>query len=256
MNIDNRKGLTSFHLKLIAVICMLIDHSAHILYDYVGDLYTPMRIIGRIAFPIYCYLLVEGFVHTRNPAKYAGRLGLFCLISEPFFDLAFNDCWWYSEKQNVFFTLFLGFLAIWAMDTLKKKLSSFKHDLWLLLPAQGVIIVVSCLLASFLKTDYSFRGVLFICVFYLFRKRPWISMVLFTAINFMCGYRLTMLRLLGWEVGKQYLFSFQIQDMAILALFPMILYNRQKGKSMKWFFYIFYPAHLLVLYLILQLIKL
>ena len=146
------KSLTGYHLKLIALITMAIDHIAAVLIwrlyaasysitasmqlsnnigdkivvwvaqnqDAVYTVYEWMRYIGRMAFPIYCFLLVEGFLHTRNVGKYAGRLAIFALISEIPFDLAISGTWWIYSYNNVFFTLVLGLLVIWALSYIEK----------------------------------------------------------------------------------------------------------------------------------------
>ena len=144
--------LSGYHLKMIALVTMLIDHVAAVLIwrvyaasynitasmqlsDNLGDklivwvagnqdiiytIYEWMRYIGRMAFPIYCFLLVEGFLHTRNVVKYTGRLAVFALISEIPFDLAISGRWWDANSNNVFFTLTLGLLAIWSLSYCKK----------------------------------------------------------------------------------------------------------------------------------------
>lgn len=144
-----KKGLTGSTIKLIAIIAMLIDHTAATILERMimreGYMlattndkwlsewidahrllyfsYMTMREIGRFGFPIFCFLLVEGFLHTHNRKKYAMRLFLFALISEIPFDFAFRGKWFYSGYQNVFFTLFLGLLAMcgfaWLKDHLK-----------------------------------------------------------------------------------------------------------------------------------------
>ena len=112
-------GISGYWLKLIAVISMLIDHTSAVILEQIPGLEAPaffMRIIGRLAFPIYCFLLVEGFYHTRSRAKYAGRLFLFALISEVPFDLAFSRRMWDFSSNNVFFTLLFGLLVIWGVE--------------------------------------------------------------------------------------------------------------------------------------------
>ena len=155
--IQNTNRLTGYHLKMIALITMLVDHIAAVVIwrvyiasyritasmqvsenfgdkiivwvaenqDFVYMIYEVMRYIGRMAFPIYCFLLVEGFLYTRSVAKYAGRLALFALISEIPFDLALTGEWWTLEYSNVFFTLVLGLLAIWSMSYVEKF-----HEFW------------------------------------------------------------------------------------------------------------------------------
>lgn len=140
-----KKGICGSTLKLIAIAAMLIDHiSATVLtrmliVNGMGNVTSQaqqeqwlrenaglygcmvvMRLIGRLGFPIFCFLLVEGFQKTGNVKKYALRLGLFALLSEIPFDLACHGKVLEFDYQNVFFTLFLGFLLMWAADTIEK----------------------------------------------------------------------------------------------------------------------------------------
>ncbi|NLG02851.1 MAG: hypothetical protein GX567_03310, partial [Clostridia bacterium] len=120
------KGIPGSTLKIIAIITMLIDHiAAVVLADYLSidgirTIYKIMRSIGRLGFPIFCFLLVEGFMHTRDIKRYARNLGLFALISEVPFDLAFKHKLIYLDYQNVFFTLFLSLLAIWIISLIEE----------------------------------------------------------------------------------------------------------------------------------------
>ena len=144
--IQGKRGISSAMLKNIAVVTMLIDHIGAVivarllvrngLYEamvnqeaytaWMGQnggmygIYMAMRIIGRLAFPIYCFLLVEGFYHTRSRAKYAGRLFLFALLSEVPFDLAFSRRMWDFSSSNVFITLLFGLLVIWGVEGIKQ----------------------------------------------------------------------------------------------------------------------------------------
>ncbi|MDD3339893.1 MAG: TraX family protein [Lachnospiraceae bacterium] len=223
--------LSGSSLKMIAIVAMLIDHSAAILlFDGVilhnapitvgSDMYRlylfyrVLRGIGRIAFPIFCFLLVEGFLHTSNKSRYAFRLFLFALISEVPFDLALHQRWFDTGYQNVFFTLLIGFLVIWLFDMAKGRL-------YFQLPT----VILGCLLAAFLHTDYDYRGVLLIVILYLFRYYR-LMQTLAGAIS------------LYWEWP------------AIFAFIPINLYNGRRGWNMKYFFYAFYPVHLFLLYFI------
>lgn len=202
-------------LKLIACLSMFIDHlGAVCLSGMMG-----FRIIGRLAFPIYCFLLVEGAVHTHDMKKYILRMGIFALISEVPFDLAFYHRLVYTEHQNVFFTLGLGLLAIWFLEHL-----DIPDVLYKLL----VIIAVG-LIAEFFNTDYGFTGIAVICVFYYLREQPQLKYPIAAILLAAMG---------GVEVY------------AVLALIPILLYNGRRGrqtKVMQYGFYIFYPAHLLLL---------
>ncbi len=218
--------LSNSNLKLIALISMAIDHFGYTIVYYQWNQYYPLcRMIGRIAFPIFCFLLVEGFVHTSNRRHYAGLLLLFAIISEIPFDLAFNinrNIWF---SQNVFFTLLLGLLVIWAMET-------FTSRPWL----QLLALAAGMLLAYLIRSDYDFWGVLLIAVFYYFYR----SAAAKTIAGIIC-------LLLGsinlpWEW------------ISIFALIPINFYNGKRGwvrkKAAKYAFYIFYPAHLLLLFAI------
>lgn len=226
------KGLTSSTLKWIAIITMFIDHLAAAIlvriiigYGNTMELYTIyriMRTIGRIAFPIFCFLLVEGFMRTRNVGKYIGRMALFVLLAEIPYDLAFLarvPAW---EDQSVMLTLLIGLLTMWGCSLVEKKLPENYIGQWI-----GFIIclAIGMGLAYLLKTDYAHKGILSIMAMYYFRKDRNMQ-VLAGGISF-C-----------WE------------PWALLA-FPLIyLYNGQRGMKMKYFFYAFYPLHLLLFYLI------
>lgn len=241
-------GITGSTLKLIAIAAMIIDHTAAIVLERVlmvnglGNaltdntsimafaldnavifgLYTLMRLIGRLGFPIFCFLLIEGFTHTRNVKKYVARLALFAIISEIPFDFAFAGKVFYFGYQNVFFTLLIGLLVIVGFQWIgtKRNLNKFIVAL-----AAVFILGVGMLLAEYLKTDYSSTGVAIIALLYLCRKKKPLLIVA-GCIAF------------AWEVS------------APLAFIPIALYNGKRGLNIKYFFYAFYPLHLMILYLI------
>lgn len=226
--------LSSNELKIIAVISMMIDHGAVVLIEnriLGGPFYfissdtseyiavwwrinSVLRFIGRLAFPIFCYQIVEGFFHTKNVNKYAERLLIFAIISEVPFDLAVFNTWFYPQYQNVYITLFFGLLAIAAIHKFESE-----GELW----KEVLAIVLCCGCAEITKSDYGAYGVVFIILLYLFRR----NIRLQTIVGCMA---------LLWEVT------------APLAFIPIRMYNGERGnKNWKWFFYIFYPAHLLIL---------
>jgi len=244
----SKRGISGSTLKLIAIITMLIDHIAAVVLEKIiirsggfsdiftrafrdGDtlsiIYLLMRAIGRIAFPIFCFLLVEGFLHTRNVWKYAFRLALFALISEIPFDLAIHAEAFYFGYQNVFFTLLIGLLVLIGIKTVSEKLD--KRNAVLSTLAQVIIVVVGVVVAELLKTDYSGLGILTLVVMYSLRKNHVISML---------GGCLVLTMLNFFEIA------------AFLDLIPVWLYNGKRGLKLKYVFYIFYPAHLFILYLI------
>ena len=161
-----RKGLSGSALKMIAIATMLIDHIAATVIirvlkfggynDSLYQLYRVMRNIGRIAFPIFCFLLVEGFMHTRDREKYALRLGCFAAISEIPFDLAFNGKILEVGYQNVFFTLLLGLLTMMAYDSVMKQ---SRFSVWKRTGLSTLAILVGMFAAEFLSTDYGVLSV-------------------------------------------------------------------------------------------------
>lgn len=206
--------INTFTLKMIAIVSMLIDHMGAILFPQ----YIILRYIGRIAFPIYTYTLVEGFMHTRDIKKYMVRLGMFALLSEIPFDLAFRGSVIYIQKQNVFFTLFLGVLMLYLLLKSRNRIQS------------AALVLAILLLSEFLRTDYSSMGLLMILCFYVFRDNKVMKLLGVAAINvFLMG---------------------RVQVFAIPALIFIALHNGEQGPKCKKFFYGFYPVHLMVLYLI------
>ena len=228
------KCLSSNSLKMIAVISMIIDHTAVVfLENYLvqGELFRGpasyetlqfwyqvnrvMRTMGRLAFPIFCYLIAEGFTHTRDSAKYAGRLLIFAAVSEIPFDIAMFGTWFYPRYQNVYVTLFLGLLAVMGLDRFRRE----ENGLW----KQALTVILSCGSAWMLKCDYGAFGVFLIILFYLLHGDRTRQIIM----GSIC---------LMWEPA------------AVLAFIPIFLYNGTRGKkNRKWFFYLFYPAHLAVL---------
>lgn len=207
-----RFGINGFTLKWIAMITMIIDHTGMALFPQ----YIILRIIGRLAFPIYCFLLVEGAVHTSDKKRYLARLLMFALISEIPFDLICTGKVWSLSGQNVFFTLTIGLAAIFLFQSRLSKGYSV------------VLIVVLILLAEYANLDYGGAGIVFILIFYMFREQLWQKSLLFAAADiFLYG---------------------GIQNYAVLSLLPILCYNGKRGPGMKYFFYLIYPVHLLILY--------
>ena len=222
------KKLSGSALKTIALVCMLIDHVAFSLSKKLGmtlftigsksfTAYTLMRYIGRISFPIYCFLLVEGFLHTRDRKKYALRLFIFALISEIPWNLLHSGKLTYSG-QNVFFTLCLGCLGMMCID-------SFRDDrLRMLLGFLGLLAV-----SVLLKADYGISGFCFIIMMYALREQKILQAVVG------CGFLSS-----TWIAG--------------LAFIPINLYNGErgfiKGMFLQYCYYAIYPVHFFILYLI------
>ena len=215
-------------LKWIAIITMFIDHvGAGILRRgftkssvLVYDVYRVLRLVGRVSFPIFCFLLVEGYLHTGSRKKYALSMLIFAFLSEIPFDMCF-----YGEleiqSQNVYFTLFLGLLAMCVAGYLEEKKVP-GYIVW-----QVIVFGLTAGLAYLLKTDYSYKGIGLIAVLFLFRDNRLFQCIL-GAIA--CAY------------GKT----------APLAFIFVWLYNgkRSRGKVNKYIYYAVYPVHLMLFYAI------
>ena len=248
-SVSKKKGVSGSTLKLIAVFTMLIDHvGAAILGRYVMlsgymDLltttdvnvinqwlvenatlyyvYTATRMIGRVAFPIFCFLMVEGFLKTRDVKKYALRLGAFALISEIPFDLAFSAEVLEFDYQNVYFTLFFGLLTMVAFDYIAK--SKLSKPLTVL--GSMLALAAGAGVAELLHTDYGAIGVASILVLYVFRKNK------------------------VWQIVSGCL-VFLWEFTAPFAFIPIGFYNGKRGLKLKYFFYAFYPLHLAIIYIV------
>lgn len=219
----NKYSLNAAALKWIAIFSMTVDHIGAVLLPYTGDfrLIELYRNVGRLAFPIFAFLLVEGYRHTSNKRKYLAYLIAFACISEIPFDLAFAAQIFEPEYQNIFFTLALSLVAIWAADNINTKTT---HITWLL---RILCVTTFAVISQLLGADYGIWGPFVVFLFYLAHTR--VTTIL-AAIGAAC---------------TQY-------TMPGIFLAPVFigLYNGQRGRQNKWFFYIFYPAHLLVLHFI------
>lgn len=263
--------MSTFVLKIIAITAMLIDHVGAVLVSSskYPEAYLICRSIGRLAFPIFVFLIVEGFHHTRDIKKYLRRLGIFALISEIPFDLAFYHMHYgmnaitdikdiydvqahavnsdqletvllrFNEHQNVFFTLFLGLLLIYLISEVEKNLKNV--IVGNIIDAAATVLI--CAAAYFLNTDYDIAGILMIVAFYLFRGSKALMTICLLII---CG---TILSNLDYFKQTGNVLAI-IPVLATFAIIPIAFYNGKKGKNMKYFFYIFYPAHLLLLFFI------
>ena len=196
---------------------MVIDHFTTVFVGY-GNAYTWLRSIGRLAFPIYCFLIVEGFHHTRDVIKYFIRLGVFAIISEVPYDLGLHGHLWYPERQNVFISLLMGVALLLILERIWE------------IPIKLLIIASFCVTAQEIHCDYRYIGILMILFYELFREIP--LMKNFTQV--MCNIK----------------FSSLLQNMGIFALIPIAFYNGRRGPSFKYFFYAAYPVHLLIIYFI------
>ncbi len=212
-------------LKIIAMISMVFDH--------VGDMFFPElmwpRMIGRLAMPIFSFCIAEGFAHTRDKTKYLCRLGIFALISEIPFDLAFEGKLG-LEHQNIMLTFFLAVAALMLFDRIRGGKTAEGERIPVGKTVLGVFAVVGiAALSLLLRADYTVFAVVAVFLFYVLRqKHPLLRSAAGVAF-------LALTRTIGYYFATGFSFI------------PLALYNGQRGKGLKWLFYIFDPGHLLLL---------
>ena len=188
------------------------------------------HILGRIAFPVFCFLLVEGFFHTHNLKKYFLNLGIFAVISEPIYDWAVSGTIFSLEQQNVLFTLLLGLCVL----TLIKR---FERNIIVSI----ILTLVGAALSYLCRLDGWYYGICLIAVFYFFYHKRVLKNILAILVMYICGLDFSLLGL----IEPNFL-------LAASSLIVINLYNGKRGIKLKYFFYWFYPAHLLLFTLISQ----
>jgi len=250
----NKKGISAAVIKNTAVILMLFNHASIIILPKLG-IYSGFWnefhwYLSRPAFLIFSYMIGEGMRQTHNKKKYLLRLGLFAIISELPFDYCFTGCWTPTES-NVFFTLFLGALAIYFIELFK----DHNPDKPALVILVGILISAAfCAIAQAINSDYALFGVALIIGLWLCKNNT--KKMLITAF-------LTIIAMYPISNYSYYIFNFGLDffwqifnatfiEMQCLWAFVLIAnYNGEKGKQLpKMFYYWFYPAHLIILYII------
>lgn len=230
--------MSAFVLKIIAVITMACDHLSYLIFGKLSFL----NYIGRIAFPIFAYQITEGYIHTHSLKKYFLRLFVFALVSQIPFSL-FTSIFTDSFSFNIFFTLLLGLIAITIYDKIDKLeyKNMYLHRLF-----NFISFVLTCCIAyfaSFIHTDYGAFGVMAIFFFYVFRNHKVLMNISFIgSVLVYYGERLITPPFAGIYLG-----------LAVCTMIPLLfinLYNHKKGKDIKYFLYLFYPIHLLIIYLL------
>ncbi len=254
--LSNLKKINGNTLKLIACVVMLIDHiTAGIMvpvvqnglypdsipFEKVELVYDILRAIGRNSFPIFCFLIVEGFLHTSSRLRYALGLLIFGIISEPLYDIVlatleepFNlnilevleaNKPYLNDRCNVYFTLLLGLQAIWAIEKIYPLSVRYEIKVVAVILSSAVFIFI----AEKVHTDYHGFGVGLIIIFYFLR--------FLEPVNLFAGY---------------VLLCFVHREYAALPTFILLyFYNKKRGRklgNLKYLFYAFYPVHLLAIY--------
>lgn len=249
-----QRGLSAHTLKIIAIIAMTIDHIAWAFVDACSAAGILMHLVGRLTAPIMCFFIAEGYAHTRNANRYALRLLVFALISWfpfIFFETGGLPPLALLPQMNMIYTLFLALAALIVRDQIKEGF------------IRVLVIIVICLMS--MMGDWPIFGVLYVLAFSCgrgsFKKQAfWFSVVSILMIAFFSlPYFLTLT-----QPGSGLVFSFSsfmgragMQAGVFLALPLLYCYNGQKGggKGGKWLFYIYYPAHLVLLGILQMLLK-
>ena len=221
------KGLTSNTLKLIAVLAMFLDHAVSGFLSHELPIAMVLHLAGRIAAPIMCYLVAEGYFHTSNIRKYLGRLFLFAVLSH------FPYVWYFGfapwQASSVITSLFLGLLALSAMQNRRLRL-------WQRL----LVVLICCVLAR--PANWNYVAVLWVVVIGQFHGSPKMQMIGLAAVGLIFHFTTT-IQNFGWSHWYQ---------LGVLLAIPLLLcYNGQRGRksaTLKWGFYLFYPLHLLLLW--------
>ena len=232
--------MNSFYLHIFAMFCMLLDHAWGMgLLE--NDIFTC---IGRLAFPIFAFMIVEGYFKTSNLKRYAGRLFIFAIISEIPYNLMMGDSIFNPYSQNVFWTLLIGLGLVYLIERVKNR------RLYVRIPVIGLCLFLGFFLGLIGMIDYNFAGIYMILVFYFFRGHKWYHFV----GQLICLWSINVELLAGLDyvipIGE-YTFYLTRQGLALLSLIPIWLYNGKQGyynKYIKYFYYSFYPLHILILY--------
>ena len=240
-----RFDLSAAALHILAMAFMLMDH----LWATLLPAQEWLTCVGRLAFPIFAFMAVEGYFHTRSFKRYALRMLAFALLSEIPFDLMYGGTWFYPVHQNVIWTLLFGLLGIRVMEKAREK-----GKLWCHVLACAGITVLGAALGTVGMVDYYGMGVLTVFVFYFFHGKEWWKLL---------GQILTLywlnVQMLGGQLYPVSVFGaeFEIcqQGLALLALVPIWLYHGRQGyhsKAFQYACYAFYPVHMLVLALLVK----
>lgn len=247
MKQNSKLQISSSGLHILAMGFMLCDHLWAMLFPAAEWL----TCIGRMAFPIFAFMIAEGYLHTRNLRRYLLRILVGAILSEIPFDLMYGSRIFYPYHQNVLWTFLFSLLLIELME---KSRSRFQPVLAMLLSVG--IAILGFVLGYVTMVDYYGVGVLTVLMFYFFRGRNWKNRL----CQFLCLYFLNV-KLLGGYYYSVFIFGFEIeivqQGLALLSLIPIWMYQGRRGishKGFQYFCYAFYPVHMLVLFIIREIV--
>ena len=240
--------LTAAVLHIIAMTLMLMDH----LWATLLPAKEWLTCAGRVAFPIFAFMAVEGYFHTRSFKKYILRMLLFAVLSEIPFDLMYGGTWFYPVHQNVLWTFLLSLLGVWLMEQVRKK-----GKTWMYLLVCVLVVLAGLVLGTLCMVDYYGVGVLPVFVFYFLHGRKW-----WCFLGQLAALYWLNVELLGGLMYPVQLFGMEFelcqQGLALLALIPIWLYRGRQGyhsKPFQYLCYAFYPVHMLLLVVVLNFIN-
>ncbi len=232
--------ITSMALHIMAMLFMLCDH----LWGTIVPGNDWLTCIGRLAFPIYAFMLTEGYFRTKNLKNYVCRLLLFAVLSEIPFNLAMGSSIFYPIHQNVLWSFLIAIGLIRLNEKARKT-----GKLWIRIAVGCATVIIGYLGGLLTMVDFYHAGILTVLVFYFFRQRKWWSY----PAQLICLWYINVEMLGGFSYeipigGETYFLS--RQGLALLALIPIWLYRGKQGyhsKLLQYTYYAFYPLHLLIL---------
>lgn len=240
--------LTAAVLHIIAMTLMLMDH----LWATLLPAREWLTCAGRVAFPIFAFMAVEGYFHTRSFKKYILRMLLFAVLSEIPFDLMYGGTWFYPVHQNVLWTFLLGLLGVWLMEQVRKK-----GKTWMYLLVCVLVVLAGLVLGTLCMVDYYGVGVLTVFVFYFLHGRKW-----WCFLGQLAALYWLNVELLGGLMYPVQLFGMEFelcqQGLALLALIPICCTAADRAtisKPFQYLCYAFYPVHMLLLVVVLNFIN-
>lgn len=225
--LDKLRIFSGAQLKYIAFLSMLADHvNKALIYPFLSGegilqrISDAFDILGRIAFPLFAFFLVEGFFKTGNRKKYLASLLIFGIISEIPFDMALSGVFFEPNSNNIMFTLALMLITIWTIDILKEKMQNMSKYIWY--PVSFVIVGIMCIISMVTGLDYEYHAIMIGYLFYIFYNK----------------------RVFAIFLGYLAIFK---EVWSLLGFSLILTYNGKRGKQNKLFNYCFYPVHLLIL---------
>ena len=225
--LDKLRIFSGAQLKYIAFLSMLVDHiNKALIYPFLSGegilqrISDAFDILGRIAFPLFAFFLVEGFFKTGNRKKYLASLLIFGIISEIPFDMALSGVFFELNSNNIMFTLALMLITIWTIDILKEKMQNMSKYTWY--PVSFVIVGIMCIISMVTGLDYEYHAIMIGYLFYIFYNK----------------------RVFAIFLGYLAIFK---EVWSLLGFSLILTYNGKRGKQNKLFNYCFYPVHLLIL---------